>query len=222
LIPPSSPSFVIPQQSHNKRAAASSFGSFPVLCRLLFPHCPGPGHGPSFLDSVRHASCMGTLSISTLLRIEPIKRIAHVHSQHQMLGGGPGIAMRTAAREEVDSLAREKGRDRFLNALFLRAYSPRIHVRLSTTLSSNPPVNRQVPQSSPRSAVHLDHPARVFIHSPQSRPLPRRFTRAYRLAPVDVVFSISRRVLDKDPSEHTVTFRTAQEIMHVYAPSTVA
>jgi hypothetical protein len=49
-----------------------------------------------------------------------------------------------------------------------------------------------------------------------------RFTRAYGLAPVDVVFSISRRVLDKDPLGHIVTLRTAQEIVHVWAPSAVA
>jgi hypothetical protein len=39
---------------------------------------------------------------------------------------------------------------------------------------------------------------------------------------VDVVFSFGRRVLDKHPFEHMLTFRTAQEIMHVRAFSAIA
>jgi hypothetical protein len=68
----------------------------------------------------------------------------------------------------------------------------------------------------------MDHLARILIHSPRLRPLPRSFTRADRLTPVDVVFFIGRSVLDKHPFECVMTLRTAQEIMHMWTFSAVA
>jgi hypothetical protein len=43
--------------------------------------------------------------------------------------------------------------------------------------------------------------------------------RTDRLAPVDIVFSIGRRMLDKHPFKHVVALRAAQEIVHVCVDS---
>ena len=90
---------------------------------------------------------------------------------------------------------------------------------------ANPSANDRVllQRKSPRPSTNLDHLARMLIHLPRLRRSPQRFTsRASRLAPVEVVFPLGRRVLDKHPLEHMLTLGAAQEIMHVRALPAVA
>jgi hypothetical protein len=95
---PSSPSFVIVQQPHNTRPAA-----FYNLSRII----PRTVSAPVFSLPEAWAwtwylyhpfvrSRIQQYPSQRPLDIECIERIAHVHSQHRMLGGDPGMAMRTA------------------------------------------------------------------------------------------------------------------------------
>jgi hypothetical protein len=93
---------------------------------------------------------------------------------------------------------------------------------LHTAAPSNTPSNHQFQVPSPSSTADLHHLARILIDLPRLRPLNRRFTRASGLAPVDVVFALGRRVLDKHPFQHVVALRAAQEIVHVRAFAAVA